>query len=84
LTSALAVEALGAQNVVGVSMPSAISSQSSKADAKKLAENLGMEYNIVPIVDTINAYAAMLSDKFEGTEPDVTEENIQARVVGIS
>ncbi|MEA2076267.1 MAG: NAD+ synthase [Euryarchaeota archaeon] len=82
LTAALAVAALGAQNVVGVSMPSAISSQSSKADAKKLAENLGIEYTVVPIVDTINAYAAMLSEEFKGTEPDVTEENIQARVRG--
>ena len=82
LTAALAVEALGAQNVVGVSMPSAISSQSSKADAERLAENLGMEYTIVPIVDTINAYAAMLSEEFKGTEPDVTEENIQARIRG--
>ena len=82
LTAALAVEALGAQNVVGVSMPSAISSQSSKADAKKLAENLGIEYTVVPIVDAVNAYTAMLSDEFEGTEPDVTEENIQARIRG--
>jgi NAD+ synthase (glutamine-hydrolysing) len=82
LTAALAVEALGAQNVVGVSMPSAISSQSSKVDAKRLAENLGMEYTTVPIVDTINAYAAMLSEEFKGTEPDVTEENIQARIRG--
>ncbi|MHC1600151.1 MAG: NAD+ synthase [Candidatus Methanospirareceae archaeon] len=82
LTAALAVEALGAQNVVGVSMPSTITPQSSKADAKKLAENLGMEYTTVPIVETVNAYTAMLSEEFKGTEPDVTEENIQARIRG--
>lgn len=82
LTAALATEALSAQNVVGVSMPSAISSQSSKADAKKLADNLGIEYRVVPIIDAVNAYTAMLSDEFKGTEPDVTEENIQARIRG--
>jgi NAD+ synthase (glutamine-hydrolysing) len=82
LTAALATEALSAQNVVGVSMPSAISSQSSKADAKKLAENLGITYKVISITDAVNAYTAMLLDEFKGTEPDVTEENIQARIRG--
>ena len=82
LTAALATEALSAHNVVGVSMPSAISSQSSKEDAKKLAGNLGIEYKVVPIIDAVNAYAAILSEEFKGTEPDVTEENIQARIRG--
>jgi NAD+ synthase (glutamine-hydrolysing) len=82
LTAAIAVEALSAQNVVGVSMPSVISSQSSKEDAKKLAENLDIEYKVIPIIDAVNAYTAMLSDEFKGTELDVTEENIQARIRG--
>ena len=82
LTAALATEALGAQNVVGVSMPSAITSQSSTEDAKQLAANLGIEYKVIPIINTVNAYTAMLSDAFKGTEPDVTEENIQARIRG--
>lgn len=82
LTATLATEALDAQNVVGVSMPSAISSQSSREDAKKLVENLGIEYKVIPIIDIVNAYTAILSDEFKGTEPDVTEENIQARIRG--
>ncbi len=82
LTAALATDALGAQNVVGVSMPSAITSQASIADARRLAENLGIEFKVIPIIDAVNAYTAMLSEEFKGTEPDVTEENIQARIRG--
>ncbi len=82
LTAALAADALGAQNVIGVSMPSAITSQASISDAKRLAENLGIEFKVIPIIDAVNAYTAMLSEEFKGTEPDVTEENIQARIRG--
>ena len=82
LTAALATEALGAHNVVGVAMPSAITSSSSIEDAKRLAENLGIEFKVIPIVDAVNAYTKMLSEEFKDTTPDVTEENIQARIRG--
>jgi NAD+ synthase (glutamine-hydrolysing) len=82
LTATLATKALGAENVVGVSMPSPISSKGSLDDAKKLAENLGMEYKTIPIIDAVNTYTAMLSNEFRDTNPDVTEENIQARIRG--
>jgi NAD+ synthase (glutamine-hydrolysing) len=82
LTATLATEALGSQNVIGVSMPSSITSQSSKEDAKRIAENLGIEFKVIPIVDAVDTYTAMLSAVLEGTEPDVTEENIQARIRG--
>ncbi|MEA1945535.1 MAG: NAD+ synthase [Euryarchaeota archaeon] len=82
LTAALAAEALGAQNVVCVSMPSAITSKSSREDAKELALNLGVEYRVIPIMDAVRAYTAMLSDEFRGTETGVAEENIQARIRG--
>jgi len=82
LTAALAVEAVGAQSVVGVSMPSKISSKGSREDAKKLAENFGIELKIIPISKGVAVYNAMLSDEFKATKPDVTEENIQARIRG--
>ena len=82
LTAALATEALGAQNVVCVSMPSTITSKSSRDDAKELALNLGVEYRVVPITEAVNAYTAMLSGEFKGTEHGVAEENIQARIRG--
>jgi len=83
VTTALATEALGAQNVVCVSMPSVISSKSGRDDAERLAENLGVEYRTIPIAGAVDAYAAMLSDEFRGTEAEgVAEENIQARIRG--
>jgi len=82
LTTVLATEALGAHNVVGVAMPSAITSSSSIEDAKRLAENLGIEFKVIPIIEAVNAYTRMLSKEFKDTTPDVTEENIQARIRG--
>ena len=82
LTTVLATEALGAHNVVGVAMPSAITSSSSIEDAKRLAANLGIEFKVIPIVEAVNAYTRMLSEEFKDTTPDVTEENIQARIRG--
>lgn len=82
LTAAIAVEALGNENVFGVSMPSNYSSQHSKEDAKKLAENLEIRYEVIPIEKAFVAFKDILSEEFEGLEPDVTEENIQARVRG--
>lgn len=82
LTAALATKALGAQNVLGVCMPSKITSKASIEDAKKIAENLDIELKIIPITDAVDAYAKILCKEFEGTEQDVTEENIQARIRG--
>ena len=82
VTAALAVAALGKEKVVGVSMPSRFSSEHSIADAKKLAENLGIEFQIVPIASIHDAYEETLTPYFHGRERDVTEENLQARVRG--
>ncbi len=82
LTAAIAVDALGKENVVGVFMPSRYSSEESRVDAGKLAENLGIRFLSIPIDDTFQAYLDMLSAPFAGVEPDVTEENVQARIRG--
>lgn len=83
LTAAIAVEALGAENVLGVSLPSAISSNHSRADAEALATNLGIRFETIPIQGVVSAAESALSELFEGKEPDVTEENIQARARGL-
>ena len=82
VTCALAVAALGRENVLGVSMPSPYSSQGSIDDARRLAENLGIEYRVVPITDVYGAYLEAMQPHFADTKPDVTEENIQARIRG--
>jgi NAD+ synthase (glutamine-hydrolysing) len=82
VTAALAVAALGKEKVVGVSMPSRFSSDHSITDAKKLAENLGIGFHIVPIKTVHDAYEETLTPVFAGRERDVTEENLQARVRG--
>ena len=83
LVASVAVDALGAENVVGVYMPSRYSSPASKSDTELLAANLGIEeLKIISIEKTFSVYLAMLSELFQGTRPDVTEENIQARIRG--
>jgi NAD+ synthase (glutamine-hydrolysing) len=82
LTAALAAKALGPKNVVGVSMPSEISSPESMEDARTLAENLGIGYKVIPISGAVNAYTKMLSEEFKDKKPDITEENIHARIRG--
>jgi NAD+ synthase (glutamine-hydrolysing) len=82
VTAALAVAALGKEKVVGVSMPSRFSSEHSIADAKQLADNLGIEFQIVPIAPIHDAYEETLTPYFQGRQRDVTEENLQARVRG--
>ncbi len=82
MTAALAAKALGPENVIGVSMPSEISSIESTEDARALAENLGIGYKVIPISDAVNAYTKTLSEEFKDKKPDVTEENIQARIRG--
>ncbi|HLJ66636.1 MAG TPA: NAD+ synthase [Chloroflexota bacterium] len=82
LTAAIAVDAVGAENVIGVSMPSRYSSEGSRTDAQQLAENLGIRFLTIPIEDAFRAYLDMLGEVFQGREPDITEENLQARVRG--
>ena len=82
LTGYLAAKALGPENVLGVSMPSQYSSPGSKDDARVLAEDLGIGYRVIPIDGVFGAYLAELAPHLAGTEPDTTEENIQARIRG--
>ncbi len=82
LTATIAVDALGADHVVGVSMPSRYSSDHSKSDAEELANNLGIEYKQFAIESLFQSYLELLSDEFNNTEPDITEENLQARIRG--
>jgi NAD+ synthase (glutamine-hydrolysing) len=83
LTAALAVEALGARNVIGIGLPSAISSQHSRDDARLLAEHLGIDFHVLPIEEIVDASKRVLSPLFSGLPEDVTEENIQARARGL-
>ncbi len=82
LVACIAVDALGAENVHGVSMPSVFSSEHSKDDARKLADNLGIDYKTIPIPVIVDEYEKTLQPYFEKTERNVAEENIQARVRG--
>ena len=82
LVAAIAVDALGKSNVVGVAMPSKYSSPGSLSDARLLAQNLGIKLITIPIDKVFQAYLGTLVDVFKGTEPDITEENIQARIRG--
>lgn len=82
LVATIAVDALGPEHVLGVLMPSRYSSPGSVADAKALAENLGMDTLVVPIERAHAAFEEMLAPVFGGTEPNVAEENVQARVRG--
>jgi NAD+ synthase/NAD+ synthase (glutamine-hydrolysing) len=82
LTAAVAVEALGAENVIGVSMPSQYSSEGSIADARELATNLGIRFEVVAIREIFDCYRQALGGIFRGLDEDVTEENLQARIRG--
>ena len=82
LTACVAVDALGRENVVGIGMPSAYSSQGSIDDAAELARNLGIHFELVPIAGMFDAYNQALGPVFTGRPADVTEENIQARIRG--
>jgi len=83
LVAVIAAEALGPENVLGVSMPSRYSSQHSLDDAAALAVNLGIRYATIPIEPAHRALLTMLAPSFEGLSPDVTEENLQARIRGV-
>jgi len=82
LAATVAVDALGAENVIGVSMPSRYSSPGSVSDAEALARNLGIEFKVVPIEKAFDSYLEMLAEPFKDAQPDTTEENIQARIRG--
>ena len=83
VTAVLAAEALGAENVRGVLMPSQFSSQHSIDDAVALSQNVGMRYDIVPISKPYDAFYGLLESLFDGKPFDVAEENIQARSRGL-
>jgi NAD+ synthase (glutamine-hydrolysing) len=82
LTAAIAVDALGREAVVGVSMPSPFSSGATRADARRVARNLGIEFLTLPITPAYRAFRRVLAAPFKGLKEDVAEENIQARVRG--
>jgi NAD+ synthase (glutamine-hydrolysing) len=82
LTACVAVDALGGENVVGVLMPSEFSSRGSIEDSEQLGKNLGIELRTIPLTTVLNAYKEILQPAFKGTKPDVTEENLQARIRG--
>jgi NAD+ synthase (glutamine-hydrolysing) len=83
LVAVIAAEALGKENIIGVSLPSTISSQHSRDDARILAENLGIRFETITIADAVAATEASLQPLFAGRPRDVAEENIQARVRGV-
>ena len=82
VVACIASRALGAKNVLGVAMPSRYSSDHSRRDAADLARNLGIEFREISIEPMFAAYLEQLAPAFAGREPDVTEENLQARVRG--
>jgi NAD+ synthase (glutamine-hydrolysing) len=82
LTLLIAVDALGAERVTCVSMPSRYSSSGTRGDAKVLADNLGVELLELPIGEAMEVYDRLLAGPFEGRDPDITEENLQARIRG--
>jgi NAD+ synthase (glutamine-hydrolysing) len=83
VTAALAARALGKENVHGLLMPSQYSSDHSITDAKVLAENLGIQYDVVAIKEIYDVFEQKLNPLFAGMQPDVAEENIQARARGV-
>jgi NAD+ synthase/NAD+ synthase (glutamine-hydrolysing) len=82
LTAAIAADAMGPENVLGVMMPSLYSSQGSIDDSVELARNLGIRTEQLPISGIMNTYEGVLADVFRDVKPDVTEENIQSRIRG--
>lgn len=82
VTAALAAEALGPENVLGVAMPSQYSSAGSVIDAEALARNLGIRYEKIPIQPLFDSFRTALEPLFAGQAEDVTEENLQARIRG--
>jgi NAD+ synthase (glutamine-hydrolysing) len=82
LVALVAADALGPDRVTCVSMPSTYSSEGTRADARTIAANLGVDFREIAIAEAMEAYDDLLADAFAGTEPDIAEENIQARIRG--
>ena len=82
LVAAIAVEAVGKENVLGIGMPSPYSSSGSIEDSRRLAENLGIRFELIGISDLFAEYNQALGPMFDGLKPDITEENIQSRIRG--
>lgn len=82
LVASIAADSVGMENVVGVSMPSVYTSSESKEDAELLAKNLGIELKTIPIQGIFEKYIEVFKDVFTDKAPDVTEENLQARIRG--
>jgi len=82
IVATIAVDALGPSNVIGVAMPSRYSSPGSISDAELLSRNLGIKLLTIPIEKVFKAYLEVLEESFKGVKPDVTEENLQARIRG--
>ena len=82
LVAAIAKDALGAENVIGIGMPSPYSSTGSIDDSRRLAANLGIRYEVIGISGLFEESARALEPLFAGTKPDITEENIQSRIRG--
>jgi NAD+ synthase (glutamine-hydrolysing) len=82
LTAVIAADAIGPENVLGVAMPSEISSSESLEDAKELATNLGIDFDVLAIAGIQRAFLDALTDSFAGTKPGLAEENLQARIRG--
>ncbi len=82
LVAAIAADALGAENILGILMPSPYSSDHSISDAKQLAENLGIKTQTVPIEPVMKSYDESLAEIFSGTEFGIAEENLQSRIRG--
>jgi NAD+ synthase (glutamine-hydrolysing) len=84
LVATIAADALGAAHVHGVAMPSRFSSDHSLSDAESLAQRLGIDYQVIPIEAAHGAFLEMLEPSFHGRPPDLTEENLQSRIRGVT
>jgi NAD+ synthetase len=84
LTAVLAADALGADNVFGVSLPARYSSAGSLSDAAALVKNLGIRYDVLPVEPVFQAVEKQLAERFNGMKPDATEENVQSRLRGVT
>ncbi|MGH7330814.1 MAG: NAD(+) synthase, partial [Polyangiaceae bacterium] len=82
LTAAIAVEAVGAENVAGIAMPGPYSSDHSLVDAREMAMKLGIRFEVAPITGVYERFVEQLAPLFHGRAPDVTEENLQSRLRG--
>jgi NAD+ synthase (glutamine-hydrolysing) len=82
LTATIAVDALSPENVIGIAMPSKYNPDSSLDDAQQLADNLGIEFKVIPIEETVESLRTLLKDSLEEPLADVTDENIQSRIRG--